>query len=248
MSRSKQIPAEAILSLHQRLDTLPPRSPLRRALVDETANFYSISSSNLYRTLRQRHRTSAAHRSDRGQPRRLSAAEMERYCEIIAAMKERTTNQKGRHLSTVRALELLAEHGIKTPEGLVQPAAGLLKKATVNRYLKAWGYDRQTLTRESTHTRFQAEFSNDCWQFDLSQSDLKHLETLPAWVDPSRGNPILMLYSVVDDRSGVCYQEYHQVYGEDTEAALRFLFNAMSVKETDGIPLSGIPKMIYTDN
>ena len=36
-----------------------------------------------------------------------------------------------------------------------------------------------------------------------------------------------MLYSVVDDRSGVAYQEYHGVYGEDVEAALRFLFNAM---------------------
>jgi hypothetical protein len=36
-----------------------------------------------------------------------------------------------------------------------------------------------------------------------------------------------MLYSIVDDRSGVCYQEYHCVYGEDVEAALRFLFNAL---------------------
>ena len=28
-----------------------------------------------------------------------------------------------------------------------------------------------------------------------------------------------MLYSVVDDRSGVYYQEYRCVYGEDVEAA-----------------------------
>jgi hypothetical protein len=39
-----------------------------------------------------------------------------------------------------------------------------------------------------------------------------------------------MLYSVVDDRSGVVYQEYHCVYGEDVEAALRFLFAAMTPK------------------
>jgi hypothetical protein len=32
-----------------------------------------------------------------------------------------------------------------------------------------------------------------------------------------------MLFSVVDDRSGVAYQEYRCVYGEDVEAALRFL-------------------------
>ena len=37
-----------------------------------------------------------------------------------------------------------------------------------------------------------------------------------------------MLFSVVDDRSGVAYQEYRCVYGEDVEAALRFLFNAMA--------------------
>jgi hypothetical protein len=32
---------------------------------------------------------------------------------------------------------------------------------------------------------------------------------------------------VVDDRSGVMYQEYHYVYGEDTMTALKFFFNAM---------------------
>jgi hypothetical protein len=31
-------------------------------------------------------------------------AELERWCEIIAALKLRTTNKKGRHLSTARAL------------------------------------------------------------------------------------------------------------------------------------------------
>jgi hypothetical protein len=52
-----------------------------------------------------------------------------------------------------------------------------------------------------------------------------------------------MLYSVVDDRSGVCYQEYHCVYGEDVIAALRFLFNAMSAKNIDGFLFQGIPDM-----
>ena len=42
-----------------------------------------------------------------------------------------------------------------------------------------------------------------------------------------------MLYSVVDDRSGVAYQEYHGVYGEDVEAALRLL-EAYGVETPDG--------------
>jgi hypothetical protein len=52
----------------------------------------------------------------------------------------------------------------------------------------------------------------------------------------------------VDDRSGVAYQEYHGVYGEDVEAALRFLFAAMAPKALADFPFQGIPQMIYMDN
>lgn len=116
----------------------------------------------------------------------------------------------------------------------------------MNYYLKAWGYDHQNLTRQPPAVRFQATQSNECWQFDLSPSDLKKLKH-PDWVQPGRGHPQLMLYSVVDDRSGVCYQEYRCVYGEDVEAALRFWFNAMSAKAIEGFPFQGIPQMFYTD-
>lgn len=52
--------------------------------------------------------------------------------------------------------------------------------------------------------------------FDLSPSDLKHVKE-PLWMDKTRGAPTLVLYSIVDDRSGVAYEEYHCVYGEDVE-------------------------------
>ena len=55
-----------------------------------------------------------------------------------------------------------------------------------------------------------------------------------------------MLFSVVDDRSGVAYQEYRCVYGGDTESALRFLFNAMAAKQDS--PFEGVPEMLYLDN
>jgi hypothetical protein len=117
----------------------------------------------------------------------------------------------------------------------------------VNYYLKVWDYDLSSLQQPSPAVRFQATKSNECWQFDLSPSDLKYLKN-PSWVEPSRGKPQLMLYSVVDDRSGVCYQEYRCVYGEDAESALRFLFNAMSSKKIEGFNFQGIPKMLYLDN
>jgi hypothetical protein len=52
----------------------------------------------------------------------------------------------------------------------------------------------------------------------------------------------------VDDRSGVAYQEYRCVYGENVEATLRFLFKAMAPKQIDGFLFQGIPKMIYLDH
>jgi hypothetical protein len=95
--------------------------------------------------------------------------------------------------------------------------------------------------------RFQAEHSNDCWQFDLSPSDLKEVKE-PSWIRADQKAPTLMLFSVVDDRSGVTYQEYRCVYGEDVVADLRFLFNAMAPKASGDIPLQGIPAMLYLDN
>jgi hypothetical protein len=162
-------------------------------------------------------------RADSGRPRKMPVSQMERYCELVAALKLRTTNKKGRHLSTTRAIELLEKYGVETVQGHIQAPVGLLTKVTVNRFLVRWGLDQPHLTRQPPAVRFQADNSNDCWQFDLSPSDLKHIAE-PSWVEPGRGQPLLMLFSVVDDRSGVCYQEYRCVYGEDVEAALRFLF------------------------
>ncbi len=243
----KKIPSEALTNLRHRLDMLPSRCQERRQLMEETANLYGVSIDTLYRALRNSSRPKSINRSDSGTPRKLSQVDMEMYCEVIAATKIRTCNKKGRHVSTARAIELLENFGMNTPQGFVQPPKGLLTKATVNRYLKTWGYDHLTMTRQPPAVRFQAEYSNECWHFDLSPSDLKHVKQ-PLWVEPGRGNPLLMLYSVVDDRSGVCYQEYHCVYGEDVTAALRFLFNAMTAKASDGSPFQGIPEMIYTDN
>jgi hypothetical protein len=74
------------------------------------------------------------------------------------------------------------------------------------------------------------------------------IDSSKSFTDPRHCDaPILMLYSLVDDRSGVCYPEYRNVYGEDTEAALRFLFNAMSAKSDEEFPFRGIPAMLYMD-
>ncbi|ECJ0310140.1 transposase family protein [Salmonella enterica] len=246
-SRRKSIPADSLLQLRQRLERLPPKSPERAVQIAMLAQLYGVSATTVYRALHRVLRPRTAHRRDHGRPRVMSRYDLEHYCELIAALKLRTTNRAGRHLSTGRAIQLLEEFGVETAQGLVRAPAGLLSVPTVNRWLSLYRLDQPRLLREPPATRFQADYSNDCWQFDMSPSDLKHIDR-PAWVDPARGEPTLMLFSVVDDRSGVAWQEYRCVYGEDAESALRFLFNAMSAKTRPDCPFRGRPKMLYLDN
>ena len=241
------IPAEALIDLRRRLSPLPPRAPERRRLMQEMAVFYGVSETTVYRAMQRQSKPRALNRVDRGQPRLLSKAELERYLELIAAMKLRTSNGKGRHLSTTEAIRLLETYGVATTEELIQAPKGLLKTPTVDRYLKQWGLDWRTLRRQPPAVRFQAQHSNEMWQFDISPSDLKQIKA-PTWIDASRGQPTLMLFSVVDDRSGAAYQEYHCAYGEGVEVALQFLFNAMSAKTDDRFPFCGRPRYLYLDN
>ena len=144
-----------------------------------------MSVATIYRALHDQFRPRSLHRRDRGHPRKLPQREMERFCELVAAIKLRTTNLKNRHLSTGRAIELLVEHGIETPDGLVRAPPGLLTRTTVNRYLRHWGLDDERRGRPPPARRFQAEHANDCWQFDLSPSDLKQVPA-PLWVEAGR--------------------------------------------------------------
>lgn len=164
--------------------------------MQETAALYGLSESSLYRALRERARPKALQRADRGAPRVLPSVQLERLCEVIAALKIRTSNKKGRHLSTVQAIRLLEEHGVETPDGLLKAPKEVLSRSTVNRYLKQWGFDYRTLMRVPPAVRFEARHSNECWHFDLSPSDLKHVKR-PAWFEEGRGHPLLMLYTPV---------------------------------------------------
>lgn len=154
----KQIPSEAVVALQRRLAGLPSRSPGRRQTVDETAELYGVSEQSLYRALARGARPKALRRSDHGVPRVLPAEKMEYFCELIAAMKVRTSNRKGRHLSTPEAIRLIEEFGVHTPAGgLIKAPAALLKSSTVNRYLRQWGCDKNTWTPQPVAVRFEAE-------------------------------------------------------------------------------------------
>ena len=113
--RRKQIPCDSLLQLHQRLEHLPPhKRPERAAQAAAMATLYGVSVDSVYRALREFNRPMAVHRADQGRPRVLQQAELERYCELVAALRLRTTNQNGRHLSTKRAIELLEDYGVES--------------------------------------------------------------------------------------------------------------------------------------
>ncbi len=243
----KRIAQEVLIDLHRRIDSLPARDAARREIIKQASDLYGVSESTLYRQLSQVKKPKSVQRSDAGRPRNIPEEKMVQYCEIIAALKIRTTNKNGRHISTVTALDVLESTGVDSEYGFIKLPKGLLNKATVNRYLALYGLDKSNLIKNAPAVRFQAKHSNECWQFDLSPSDLKSVEE-PVWYDKSKGLPILMLYSIVDDRSGVCYQQYRNVHGEDAGNALRFLFDAMTPKEDPDIPFHGIPNVIYMDN
>ena len=106
MNRSgARIPVEALISLRARLATLAARSAGRAEEIARVAELYGISPSSVYRQLRELHRPKGLRRTDRGAPRAMPSKELERYCQIVAALKVRTENGKGRKLSTVRAIE-----------------------------------------------------------------------------------------------------------------------------------------------
>lgn len=123
--RRKAIPVDSLLQLRQRLDRLPRKSPERTAQIAAVAELYGISTTTVYRALHAFQKPHAAHRADHGKPRLLPQTELERYCELIAALKLRTTNKQGRHLSTRRAIEIMEDYGVETAQGLVKVPKGL---------------------------------------------------------------------------------------------------------------------------
>ena len=239
----KPLPTEVIVGLYQQLANLSAKNPNRKTSYRGTAQAFNVSLSTVRRALKNYRQPRSIGRSDYNRPRKISREKMLRYCELIAVLKIRSTNRKCKQLSTPRAIEILEDHGVEVEGKRIMPSKNLLTKPTVNRYLKRLGLTSKNFLCEPVVVRFQATCSNECWQLDFTPSELKRLPQ-----DNEKESNSLMLASVVDDRSGVMYQEYHLSEGENVLMALRFLFNAMSPKPQKHLPFQGIPLMIYLDN
>lgn len=174
--RAKRPPGEALVDLRRRLSLLPARDPGRTEIVRRAAQAYGISVPTIYRALRELSRPKSIRRSDHGDIRVAPKAEMERYVEIVAAMKLRTLNGKGRHLSTAQVIRHLEETGVETPDGLVKAPPGLLKRATIDRLLRATGLDLARATRPIAAARITERERDplDCERAGMSASTLSN--------------------------------------------------------------------------
>ena len=74
------VPPETLVGLRRRLDTLPERHPDRANMIKQAAALYGVSTTALYRQLRTLYRPRPLRRVDRGRPRKVPVAELERWC------------------------------------------------------------------------------------------------------------------------------------------------------------------------
>lgn len=73
-------------------------------------------------------------------------ADIDRWCEIVAAMQARTTNRKRRCHSVAGVIELLVDYCVETPDGLQKLALGKPGASTLNRHMRRPNYDRARMT------------------------------------------------------------------------------------------------------
>ena len=182
-------------------------------------------------------------RKDKGCSRIIKDEELHYYCQLIAAMKIRSMNGNKHIISTQRCIQFIENDGVMIKDKTIKAPKHLLKVSTVNHYLHHYFISPEDILSEPAVNHFEASYSNQCWQLDITPSELYRFSSQSA-NDPRR----VMAYSVIDDKSGLVYSRYYLTEGEDTLTALDFLYHAFSKMTGEETELYGIPDFIYTDN
>ncbi len=240
-----KIPLEILYRLDEKITNLPHQGKLRRELIHEVAERYQLSETTVYRQLNRLslHPNVRMERKDKGSPKIIKESDLYHYCQLIAAMKIRSMNGKKHMLSTARCIKFLEDDGVTVKDQIIKVPKNLLKVSTVNNYLNHYLISPDDILTEPTVNHFEAAYSNQCWQLDITPSELHRLPSQSP-EDPRR----LFSFSVIDDKSGLTYSRYYLAEGEDTLTVLDFLYHAFSKMTADTPELHGLPDFIYTDN
>ena len=108
---AKIIPTEQLILLHNKMLTFSPRHPERKNLICSVAEGFGVSESTIRRQLREHIHFSAGTRIDKNIPRTISKTDMLLYCQLIAALKIRTSNKKTNIYQPKRVFAFLKNTG-----------------------------------------------------------------------------------------------------------------------------------------
>ena len=182
-------PHEALISLCHRLETLPAATADRKSMVAAAVALYGVSRATSIAACGAVDRAAASLKSRQAEV--IPAAELERDCETIEAMKSRILNGKGRHLSTHAAIRILEAHGVEKHRRPVRSPPTRRARRSANRHRRS-GATITTDDAPAATVRLQAQHSNAPRHF-------RH-RAVPTWkqvecllVEPGAGAPTLMI-------------------------------------------------------
>ena len=140
----------------------------------------------IYRALREQFRPRLLHRRDRGNPRKAVARGYGAILRDHRGAEGPHDEQQGPAFVDPASARNLIDHGVETPDGLGAIATEPTDENHGEPISPGLGVDDAILRRPPVAVRFQAEHSNECWQFDASPSDLKQVPA-PLWIEEGRG-------------------------------------------------------------
>lgn len=229
-----------------------PSGKATKAVIREYADSTGATISSLYRWARSRGWTSGkAVRTDAGIRR---SGVSDEALDRIAAMKLMSRRKTGMiTLKTNRAREIMEDANTLGAE---------VSDSTLNRYLRERQLDSKHLKKnvrgQGPHTGTRAKGINHCHLFDVSvclqwRFNMKRIVAVDEDLETSQNKveqlrkrgELLHRYVLVDMASGCFFVQYFYALGENTTDLIRFLYNAWTPKPN--LPLSGFPKILYTD-
>ena len=190
-------------------------------------------------------KTNRKTRSDKGKSK-VSLADVQAVAGMQLRSKRRSEHK--RSMPASRAIDLHKENGLITDAS----------KSTYYRRAKDLHLDGESLKRPSPFVRQRALHPGDVFEMDCSQAAVWYLRKSKLVLDRARAageykleqvkqrGGVLKRYLLIDRFSTAVWGMYSYEAGESTSSYIRLLWEALTYKG-EAFPLSGIPRILYTD-
>lgn len=228
----------------------------KRKLLARYADMHGLSVATLYRRIEDLDVSPVAkqRRADYGKPRITEKEKLEQDMRVIAGiMRAPSKDGDGEFLAAEIALDLAVSENLISREYNVH---------TVNRWLARMGMNRRGFQTQKKAVKLTGEYSNHIWEVDATVSNLYYLSTTGKVIrndslarDKSHaddrirklGLKKIWLYVVVDlySRAWWCRGFADEKLGENSADYFEFFRECFLPKQ--GIPMHGLPRVLYSD-